>query len=133
MNTKICTKCGKEKPLSDFNWRDKNKGTLRSECKECHTLYMRQKYKEKKEIIWDLKHDLKCAKCGYNKHAIALDFHHLDPMQKDTTVARMIANRYSLERTFQEINKCICLCANCHRIFHFLEKEQNITIEEFLK
>ena len=44
METKICTKCGKEKPLTEFNWRNKSKGTLRSECKECHTAYMKQKY-----------------------------------------------------------------------------------------
>lgn len=133
MNTKICTKCGKEKPLSDFNWRDKNKGTLRSECKECHTLYMKQKYQEKKDAVQNIKSNLKCAKCGYSEYAVALDFHHLDPSQKDTTVARMVANNYRLDKTLQEIDKCICLCANCHRIFHFLEKEKNITIKDFLK
>ena len=45
----------------------------------------------------------------------------------------MVANNYRLDKTLQEIDKCICLCANCHRVFHFLEKEQKLTIEEFLK
>lgn len=35
--TKICTKCGKELPIEEFNWRNKVKGTRRSECKYCHT------------------------------------------------------------------------------------------------
>lgn len=33
--TKVCTKCGKEKPLSEFGWADKKKGYLRSACKAC--------------------------------------------------------------------------------------------------
>ena len=42
METKICTKCGIEKPITEFNWRDKSKGTHRSECKICHTNYMKE-------------------------------------------------------------------------------------------
>ena len=133
METKICTKCGIEKPITEFNWRDKSKGTHRSECKICHTNYMKEQYKKKREAVGGIKQELSCAKCGYNEYPTALDFHHLDPTQKDTTVARMIANNYSLERAFTEIDKCICLCANCHRVFHFLEKEEGITIEEFLR
>lgn len=132
METKICTKCGIEKPITEFNWRNKSKGTHRSECKICHTNYMKEQYKKKREAVGEIKQELACAKCGYNEYPTALDFHHLDPTQKDTTVARMIANNYSLDRTFAEIDKCVCLCANCHRVFHFLEKEKRITLEEFL-
>lgn len=38
----------------------------------------------------------------------------------------------SLSKTLEEIEKCIPLCANCHREFHYLEKENNITIDEYL-
>lgn len=48
MDTKICTKCGKELPIVDFNWRNKEKGIRRSECKYCHCGYMKRKYQEKK-------------------------------------------------------------------------------------
>ena len=132
LETKICTKCGIEKPITEFNWRSKKDGTHRSECKVCHTAYMKQKYQEKKNQIQDIKMQLKCAKCGYNEYPIALDFHHLDPSQKDEKVSRWVSNHYSIERALEEMKKCICLCANCHRVFHFLEKEQNITIEQFL-
>ena len=40
--TKICTKCGKEKSLEDFHWRNKAQGTHRSECKECHNNHMKK-------------------------------------------------------------------------------------------
>lgn len=93
---------------------------------------MKEQYKKKRETVGEIKQELSCAKCGYNEYSTALDFHHLDPNQKDTTVARMLANRYTLDKITNEINKCICLCANCHRVFHFLEKEQGLTIEEFL-
>ena len=42
METKICTKCGLEKPLDDFSWRNKSKGTKRSECKVCQSSYMKE-------------------------------------------------------------------------------------------
>ena len=132
METKVCTKCGIEKPLTDFHWRNKAQGTHRSECKECHTKYMKEQYQYKKDTVEQIKQELACAKCGYNEYPVALDFHHLNPKEKDTTIARMTSNKYRLDKTLEEIDKCICLCANCHRVFHYLEKEQGLTIIEFL-
>ena len=70
METKVCTKCGRELPLDQFNWRDKAKGTRRADCKECHSGYMKAKYQEKKETIQDIKAELKCQKCGYEWQAV---------------------------------------------------------------
>lgn len=131
METKICTKCHKELPITDFNWRNKEKGTRRSECKFCHSNYMKQKYQQKKNTIQNLKSQYSCAKCG-EKRGYVLDYHHLNPKEKDTTIARLISNCSSLEKTFQEIKKCIVLCANCHREFHYLENLNGITIQEYL-
>ena len=36
METKICTKCGRELPVEDFPFRNKAKGIRRSNCKKCH-------------------------------------------------------------------------------------------------
>mgnify|MGYP003320115992 CR=1 FL=1 len=47
METKVCTKCGKELPLDQFNWRDKKKGTRRADCKDCHNGYMKNQYQQK--------------------------------------------------------------------------------------
>ena len=93
METKICTKCKKELPIEDFNWRSKEKGTRRSECKYCHTEFMKKIYEDKKEFVANIKSQLKCQKCGENKDYM-LDFHHLDPSEKETTIARMTSNRY---------------------------------------
>lgn len=39
--TRICPKCGKEKPLSDFGFRDMGDGTIRNQswCKECRSMF----------------------------------------------------------------------------------------------
>ena len=131
METKICSKCGKELPITDFNWRDKAKGTRRSECKFCHSQYMKDAYAKKQKEIQDLKSQYKCAKCGDNRGYV-LDFHHIDPLTKENAVSRMIASNYKLDKVYNEITKCICLCANYHREFHYLEKEKQITLEEYL-
>lgn len=133
METKICTKCGKELPIDQFNWRNKAKGTRRSECKFCHSSYMKQKYQEKKEEVQEIKSECRCAKCG-DSRGYVLDFHHINPDEKENTIARMTSNNYQLDKVYDEIKKCIVLCANCHREFHYLQnKNSNFTLEEYLR
>ena len=47
MDTKKCSKCGQELPLTEFYSR--GNGRLRSECKKCHKNYVKSKYYERKE------------------------------------------------------------------------------------
>jgi len=59
----------------------------------------------------------KCAICGYDKCLQALEFHHIDSNSKDFGIS---AKRYtrSWESVKKELDKCILLCANCHRELH---------------
>ena len=59
----------------------------------------------------------RCQVCGYERCIEALEFHHLDPTQKDFGISHRGYTR-SWEKVKEEINKCILLCANCHREFH---------------
>ena len=59
-----------------------------------------------------------CKLCKFKEHEAALDFHHLDPNQKEIDVARLARNSVSLESLKTEIRKCIVLCATCHRLVH---------------
>ena len=60
----------------------------------------------------------KCEICGYDKCLGALEFHHLNPEEKDFTMSS--SNKYySLEDMKKEVDKCILVCANCHREIHY--------------
>lgn len=131
METKICTKCGRQLPITDFYWRDKAAGRRRSECKDCHNGYVKQKYAERQSEIAEFKESLKCAKCG-DSRSYVLDFHHVDPKEKVERISRMLAQNVSQEKLEEELKKCVCLCSNCHREFHYFEKTKNITLDEYL-
>lgn len=57
----------------------------------------------------------KCQICGYNKCTNALEFHHLDPTQKDFGIS---GGTKSFEKLRPEVDKCILVCSNCHREIH---------------
>ena len=57
----------------------------------------------------------KCEICGYNKCIEALEFHHLNPEEKDFTISGGTKGFNSLK---PELDKCILVCANCHREIH---------------
>ena len=55
-----------------------------------------------------------CEICGYNTHALALEFDHLDREKKSGNVSSMTKLKFKTVLT--EIKKCRVLCSNCHRI-----------------
>jgi predicted HNH restriction endonuclease len=59
----------------------------------------------------------KCQQCGYDRCLNALDFHHRDPAQKDFAISQYGHSR-SWERVRKELDKCVIVCANCHREIH---------------
>ena len=59
----------------------------------------------------------KCVICGYDKCQRALDFHHLDPKQKEFGLSSKGLTR-SWKKIQREIDKCILLCAKCHMEVH---------------
>lgn len=74
----------------------------------------------------------KCEICGYDKCINALEFHHLDPTEKEFSIAN--GNAIAFEKAKKEVDKCILVCANCHREIHFnLNTEQYVKEEELKK
>lgn len=49
METKICSKCKKEKPISEFGKNKAKKDGLQAECKECKSAYNKLHYQKNKE------------------------------------------------------------------------------------
>ena len=63
----------------------------------------------------------KCEKCDYSKCVDALEFHHIDPNEKDFTIG---GKSWSFDRLKNEVDKCILVCSNCHKEIHFEEKRR---------
>jgi hypothetical protein len=83
--------------------------------------YYKRKAKEKKQEIrkWysDYKKTLSCEICGEDYYA-CIDLHHKENEEKTDRISLMIGQGYSKKRMLEEIEKCIPLCANCHRKVH---------------
>lgn len=59
----------------------------------------------------------KCILCGYSKYVGAFDLHHVDSSKKEFGLSLHGLTR-SWEKTKKEADKCILMCANCHRELH---------------
>lgn len=146
--TKICTKCKRELSLENFRWKNKAEGKHHSQCKECQRTQEKIHYKESSQrqeavkntavfqknrntlYIAQIKENGYCAKCKDCRFYV-LDFHHKNPEEKVNEISYLVRSA-GLETLKKEVDKCVLLCSNCHREFHHLEREQGITIEEYL-
>jgi hypothetical protein len=136
METKKCIKCLTEKPLSDFSWKDMKNGRRQAKCKVCYRKHRNQWYvdhrereiktikartlkwrKEAKAWINGYKAEHPCTNCN-EKRIPVLQFHHLDPKEKDLNLGAAANHGWSIARIEKEIAKCIVLCANCHIMEH---------------
>jgi len=93
--------------------KDKRKYADRAE-------YLKQAVDRRRKKIRQLALEYKgsrCTICGYNKCLKALEFHHLESDKKDFGISSKGYTR-SWEVIKKELNKCVLLCANCHREVH---------------
>lgn len=58
----------------------------------------------------------KCSVCGYDRCQNALEFHHIDPSDKDENFNTVMHR--SWESVKKALYNCVMLCANCHREAH---------------
>ena len=113
--TRFCPKCKKECETSEFYSR-RDKSNSSPYCKKCTGLQTVERQRKLKKQMVDYKGG-KCQKCGYDKYIGALEFHHLNPEEKDFTLSHL--KIYSINQVvIDELDKCILLCSNCHREIH---------------
>lgn len=103
-----CKTCG-ETDLAEFY------GHRKTQCKTCVKIATTLRMRESKRKLVE-KAAGKCVRCGYDRYVGALEFHHLDPDQKDPEFRNI--SGWSVKRQLAEIEKCELLCANCHREAH---------------
>jgi hypothetical protein len=108
---KTCAMCGFVKPSSNF-YKRRNRSTLLSYCKSCVAAQSKSRsVKLKADCV---KHKGgKCSLCGYSKCLAALEFHHIDRSKKQFGVGGKRSTTF--ENLKEELEKCVLLCANCHR------------------
>lgn len=139
-STRVCTKCGRELPITDFVFKDKKHNIRAPRCKDCdredkrmsyakHYENNREKFIQRRKEFESSNKDFArerkkcgCLICG-EKDIACLDFHHLG--DKEFTISSEMRNK-SKEAIQAEIDKCVVLCANCHRKLHFY----NLSLEE---
>lgn len=116
--TKKCAHCFKLLSLDNFYLVNKHGNTVPfSYCKDCEKIRKKQQLMLFKQSCLDYKQCCNCSKCGYNKSIVALDFHHTNPSEKDFCISS--CRTLKLNDTIkQELDKCVVLCANCHREEH---------------
>lgn len=95
-----CKRC--EKEINRGNW-----------CNSCRVTKARR---ERKKLLVEYKGGC-CDICGYNKFYGALDFHHKNSEEKDFGLSKSGICR-TFEDQKKEVDKCILVCANCHREIH---------------
>jgi hypothetical protein len=78
--------------------------------KKIHTRDFQQ---SRRNMINEIKLSKGCARCGYNAHAAALDFNHING-RKNFSISQDPKRAWA--DLSKEIAKCEILCANCHRI-----------------
>lgn len=62
-----------------------------------------------------------CERCGED-HPACLDYHHIHG-EKDRGVSKMAKDGVGKERIREEMEKCVVLCANCHRKEHWDDRK----------
>lgn len=59
-----------------------------------------------------------CVLCGYSRCTAALDFHHLNPKEKEGYGTGALKAHWTFEKNKPELDKCVLLCVRCHREVH---------------
>lgn len=86
-------------------------------CNRCkNRYYVTKRRKDLKKALVAYKGG-KCEKCGYDKCIAAMDFHHENPTEKEFGLSQRGLTK-SLNILKKEADKCLLLCANCHRETH---------------
>lgn len=128
---KICTACHIEKDMAEFRKDRTQKDGYQPRCKLCVRARSAELYSStyKASIrerdaairaanvakILEYKQAHPCVKCG-EAEPICLDFHHVDGSTKDFALSS--GKQRSWAKILKEIEKCVVLCANCHRKLH---------------
>ena len=132
--TRVCNKCHKEQPISEFRKRtepNRPHDARRHTCKTCYKTGRPKPKPRPRPTTHELRerrHRLKqwaieylggqCQICGLKSpDNTVYDFHHKDQFLKKSEISRMLMKTHMTPELLKlEVDKCMLLCANCHRV-----------------
>lgn len=123
---KSCSACGVVKPVSEFHASNRRAGArvgngkfIQSKCKRCQVADKAVVRARNRAFLDAIKMQRGCVDCGYRDNAVALDFHHIIG-NKEFSLSDRRGIQAPLSKLEAEIEKCVVVCANCHRKRHYL-------------
>lgn len=131
-----CSRC-KEYRSNTYFYKNRSMSSgLQNECRLCRKIIKKEardkntrhareikrlenlrEHKRKTKDFLEFRKAFKCADCG-NNNPVVIQFHHLDPNTKDSTVSSLFRKK-DKSKFYAELEKCIPLCCNCHTIRHY--------------
>lgn len=142
---KTCSKCKRILPLDNFYKNKTLSSGYSSWCKDCckedskrhHKCYKRDKEAARqsdrkarlKKLAFVQTFKTPCAKCGIDIPYV-LNFHHINPATKSFDLGKAYTKKY--EDIPKEVEKCVCLCYNCHHTYHYFYGMRPSSPEESL-
>lgn len=88
--------------------------------REKHLERIRRNDKRRRDEIKSLVENWKsrgCAICGESEPC-CLSAHHIDSSEKEFSISDGVRGKLGKSRILDELDKCVCLCENCHRKVH---------------
>lgn len=133
---KVCRVCKTYKTHANFPPNKECAFGVTGTCRECYNSKVKTWYsqnrkrrqeeankrnRERKQKVVEYFGSI-CFRCKQSFPQYVFEFHHLDPKKKDVNPSVALAR--SEKRMWEELNKCIMLCSNCHKIEHWGEREE---------
>lgn len=130
IDAKTCRLCKEPKPLTEYHPNKQCKFGVTGTCKPCSALRVRQWYSDNRSRRQEASNSRnrdrkskvvahfggKCLDCQQSFPQCVYQFHHLDPNVKEKNPSAYMSGRS--DKMWNELSKCVMLCANCHLIRH---------------
>lgn len=114
-----CTRCG-----AVGNEHRIQAGRTKSWCRPCESEKNKEVTRYRRSVMWRHKSMVGCKQCGI-KDPRVLQYDHRDPHDKLFTPSMGCSNK-GLRTIAKEIAKCDVLCANCHSIKTYENKDRQV-------
>lgn len=127
IDNQFCRGC-KVLLTSDNGYYRKGRKTYSTYCRQCRSKNaLEARIRFKKDCI-EYK-GKNCINCGYDKNIAALEFHHINPKEKEMQPSKMIGKPQEFIKN--ELDKCVLFCSNCHREEHYRINQRNALEKKF--